>query len=73
MIEGVTGSETQSEPQTTPSGAPDDTFVPKRFYILEMRPVISSNDFKMMFKVYIAIMLLSGAFFILILNSKFDP
>lgn len=51
VIEGVTGSETQSEPQTTPSGAPDDTFVPKRFYILEMRPVISSNDFKMMFKV----------------------
>ena len=45
VIEGVTGSESQSEPHS------DDSITPKRFYILEMRPVISSNDFKMMFKV----------------------
>ena len=44
VIEGVTGSETVSTP-------PDSYTSPKRFYILEMRPVISSNDFKMMFKV----------------------
>eukprot|EP00116_Pleurobrachia_bachei_P012341 sb/3472603/ len=38
VIEGVTGSQESSEQD-------------KRFYILEIRPVISSNDFKMMFKV----------------------
>lgn len=52
VIEGVTGSETKSEPlleNVSPLGGNSHT--PKRFYILEMRPVISSNDFKMMFKV----------------------